>query len=1254
MSSVTGTHFSASHSQDSWEDNYDSMLLGNTQKIYGRNEEIEELENAFLRIRGVLATDDNQEGNPDKEEEEEDDDDDDDTDKNSNIHPPDNNMNHPLTSSLPRRKKKKKKTVVLSDTGFSEIVLLHGPSGTGKTKLVEAALRNYAPTHGGLLIGGKFDQLQMRGESFSALSAALSDLCDALLSTRPPAELHQLQQELLQELGSDVHTLQTLIPHLQFLLPNMKRKNSHSSHYHFPTNNYNEEEDDEDDENDNHNNEGVKIDKRNDDTTKTASSVVGKRETDENTDESSLSSSSSSQGVPESGKQAFTRLKQLCCAFLRMVSSPGQPLALFIDDLQWADPASLEMLQAIATFPSSKHILLIGAFRDDDETTTTQEESAATPRMNCKGFVRSLRDRAAESGISSSDLRLTVLEIGHLDVDGINKMVVALTGCEGDDDETEEFCRLVYQKTNGNAYFVDQFLELLQRNNMMYRENGTWRWNLERIQSETNVADNVVQLVAGKIESLPPDMQDALKLASFLGYRFQLRMLQLLWDQVPASGASGSSSNNNNSNSNNNSSSSSDMSVSDDYCQDSQGDGGTLGSMDAVKSQRGANLSDLLRQAVEYGLLERNGKHQYKFSHDRVQQCLFSMVKEGHERTWYHLQIGRVLSSTPSQSSPEKHPVYTPVKGSTLVVVVTDHLNLGSSLMKDAAERLQLVRWNLSASKWTLRQSAFGPSAEYLRRGLAILNQLQQEKSVDKWVTQYSLTLQVYSMLGHLEFCNGRYNDSNDVCKEILLRAKSLHDKLEAYGTMVRCLNFQKGRLQDAIQLGISVLALLGETLPKRPKVWHVVGELIKARKALRGLGDSDLLNLPHMQDKNKIAAVNVMRSMVGATFFDEDSKLYYALISLRLMTLMCRYGNTAWSPAIVAQYGGMEAAVGNIAGAKRFLFLSNSLIGKSKSKQARNRGLGVLHAMLSQWYQPYSVALHGTRQNYVLGMECGDFEYALYGANQYICIAMLSDMGLTQVENDVRIFCQQMQDFNLETILMITLPLWQAVLNLLGEAEKNDDDPAILSGEVMNQQDFEISLARGTHTLAKQVFVIFRARLAVYFGRWHQMEEMFAPFVAGRDKSLKGHFSNFEASFWEGYLSYKLYQRLGQRKYLRQARTTTRRLDDWVKEGVPDCVPPFMLLQAESVVAQDKQRNRLAEALQHYEDAVQAAKVLGVLQWEALFNERAYEVVSTVYNDPERAMYYLDRAALLYERWEAYGKVEHMKQSLRSRYFNR
>lgn len=1027
----------------------------------------------------------------------------------------------------------------------SEVVVLHGPSGSGKTKLVDAALRNYVTSNNGSFISGKFDQGQMIGESFSALSTALSDLCELLLSSLTEEEIATLRSSVRHVLGNEARVLTGLIPNLSYLLPEIK--------------------------------------------------VHLGSETEGPSSETEGPSS-----VPGGGKAAFTRLQQLCCSFLRVVATADKPVALFVDDVQWADEASLQIIRTLATHPETKHVLVVVAFRDDDLSASSK--SMKKHHQNAQEFVAAVQKEEVDELVAVNCIEI---EVGDLDGDSLNEMVSALLGAN--EEETRDLSELILLKTHGNPFFVEQYLDILQQKGLLKRSSDgdqSFCWDVAEIRSETDVSSNVAELVSKRIMLLAEPVQEVLKLAAMLGHRFHYNMLRTVVEGVlPRS----------------------------------------LTTDQSEVGDCSLSLPSILQSAVETGLLEAGLLFKFKFSHDRIQQCLLGMV-DNEEVNLLHLRIGRALRNLSSKHARKQKQKGSSsrlsVDESSALWLATDHLNLGSSEMSEMSEKLDLVQLNVQAGKHSLQQCDFRPSANYIEKALSLL----EEVSDQKWKDHYESTLEVASLLSYLHYCLGDEMKCNLHSRDVIDNAKCLYDKMDAYCNKVLSDCSHEDALVRGCQLGLSVLDMLGEGLPYKVRFWHIGRELMAARKGMRKIDHEAILHFPPMVDKNKLAAVKILQCLMFSVYHSEHHRSHFALMVLRLMNLTLQYGTTVWTPAIIAQYGGLEAVIGNLKVGRQLLTLSTKLIEESTSKKAQSRALAMQHGLLSQWFQGYPEAIEGFKQSHRLGMESGEFEFALHSASQYVSLAMFSTVHLTEIEQDTRVICQQMKEFNMQNMLIVALPMWQGMLNMMGEA---DGDPAKLTGEAMDEDEFVAKVEGGANTLAALVLTMIRLGTAAAFNRWVVVEELLPKLLKDKKKILNGHFSDFYATFLECVITLRLYGRNGLRKHRRRGRMAVKKLETWSRMGVVDCDATALAMRADLMMVTDRKHGRQSQiALELFHESMVSAQKLGMLQLEAYFNERLFELLSRAHQDRDQARPYLERAMEMYDSWGAYGKVDFLKRA--------
>jgi PAS domain S-box-containing protein len=216
--------------------------------------------------------------------------------------------------------------------------------------------------------------------------------------------------------------------------------------------------------------------------------------------------------VPELPPQeAQGRFQLVFRRFIGVFARPEHPLALFLDDLQWLDAATLDLLEDLLTRDDLRHLLLIGAYRDN-------EVSAKHP------LVRKL-DAIRQAGAAVEDIVLTPLW-----QDDICQLLVDSLHCEPE--RAAPLAKLVHEKTTGNPFFAIQFISTLAEEGLLSFGYGAgcWEWDLNRIHAK-GYTDNVVELMVGKLNRLPMDTQEALKQFGCMGNSAEFDMLAMAYEK---------------------------------------------------------------------------------------------------------------------------------------------------------------------------------------------------------------------------------------------------------------------------------------------------------------------------------------------------------------------------------------------------------------------------------------------------------------------------------------------------------------------------------------------------------------------------------------------------------------------------------------------------------------------------------------------------------------------------------------------------
>lgn len=304
--------------------------------------------------------------------------------------------------------------------------------------------------------------------------------------------------------------------------------------------------------------------------------------------------------VPEVGpKEAQGRFNDTVQKFVKAISTQSHPLVMFIDDLQWADPASLVLLKGLMTDQANQYFLLICAYRDN-------EVSPTHPFMM---MVEELKEEQQP---------INNILLSNLSLEHVNQLVSDALGYKSNND-VSELSQLIHKKTMGNAFFTTQALKAIYEDHLLIFDytKGKWNWDINKVEAR-NISDNVVELMANKIVKLNTHTQEVLRLAACIGNSFDLKTLSIICEKELLE---------------------------------------TLNQlMEAVKAGLILPLDDYYRIHQDELIHEvlKESKASFRFIHDRVQQAAYSLIAE-QRRKEVHLRIGNLLLHNTVDEELEEH-----------------------------------------------------------------------------------------------------------------------------------------------------------------------------------------------------------------------------------------------------------------------------------------------------------------------------------------------------------------------------------------------------------------------------------------------------------------------------------------------------------------------------------------------------------------------------------------------------------------------
>jgi PAS domain S-box-containing protein len=227
-------------------------------------------------------------------------------------------------------------------------------------------------------------------------------------------------------------------------------------------------------------------------------------------------------------QEAQNRFQMVFRCFLNVFARKEHPLALFLDDLQWLDVATLDLLEHLVSHPQVRHLQLIGAYRANE----------VGPSHPLRRTLEEIRKAAT-----------TVHEIvlAPLELDDLGRLISDALHCEPE--RARPLTKLVQEKTAGNPFFAIQFFIALADEGLLAFDPvaAAWQWNIDHIRAKS-YTDNVLDLLVGKLKRLSSTTQEALKQLACLGNVAPITTLALvlgktdeavhaaLWDAVRAAG----------------------------------------------------------------------------------------------------------------------------------------------------------------------------------------------------------------------------------------------------------------------------------------------------------------------------------------------------------------------------------------------------------------------------------------------------------------------------------------------------------------------------------------------------------------------------------------------------------------------------------------------------------------------------------------------------------------------------------------------
>ena len=540
------------------------------------------------------------------------------------------------------------------------------------------------------------------------------------------------------------------------------------------------------------------------------------------------------------------RFHQVLRRFVRACARADHPLTLFLDDVQWADPGSLALLELLTGDDEQGSLLVIVAVRDD-------ELDAHHPTQQCLDQLRTHAARAV-------DLRLASLRVADIEA-----LLVEALGASTTD--TRPLAELVVERTSGNPLFVRTFLQTAWDEGLLTaqrREPGglagerdpaiAWRWD-ELGLRHMHASESVGELLARRIRQLPATTRATLRTAACFGASFNLETVAAITGTTPE-----------------------------------------------------ATLADLYT-AADAGMILVRHDERWEFVHDRVREASHALLPPD-DRAATHLRIGEMLlATTPADRLNERiFAIVDQLEAGRTRIRDANQLALLAQLAEIAGLRAQNATAYATAVRYFRVGLDCLARLDELGSPLS-LDPPPSPPLVRAWREHYDLTLGLHRHLAVAEHLGDDPELALGRITTALAHARDAVDQVELFGLLV-FQHTMATRYEQALALGREALALLDIRLPEDPEAIDAAIATASAeqRERLGERPIAALVELPPMTRRDNRAAARLLATLVSAAYSAEPR--LFPLVALELVNLSLAHGTVPESSYGFAHHGTYVGAV--------------------------------------------------------------------------------------------------------------------------------------------------------------------------------------------------------------------------------------------------------------------------------------------------------------------------------------------------------
>ena len=776
--------------------------------------------------------------------------------------------------------------------------------------------------------------------------------------------------------------------------------------------------------------------------------------------------------------------------FIAAIANEKHPLVIFIDDLQWVDSASLGLIEQLAINEEIEHLFFIGSYRSNEIDDTHP-------------LVLSIEK------LEKKDIHFQTISIGNLIKNDVKRLVADTLN--SNPEQCIELTDIIYSKTGGNAFFVNQFLKSIHEQGLIRFElvedksqqikKGRWTWDIDELK-KLDFTDNVVDLMIRKINSLDEDVREVLKLASCIGDEFNLIVLEYI-NSYPIERI-------------------------------------VKALWKSLKEEL-IVLVDGWQQIPSFSNYSENGdriKIQYRFAHDKIRQAAYQLIPDN-KRNDVHLEIGKLLLKNISEQEIESH-----------VFDITYHLNKENEDKLDKEVKLNLVQLNFVAGRKAQQSSAPKTALNHYEVAIkyskilsltfedAYIRELYNEATQCAYLVGDYQKMEAYSAVVH-----ENSNSPLDIVKIVIVKMHALS---------------AQGKELEAIELGISIIRDLGIKLPLRPKKSHIARAYLHVKLLTQFKNYKQLEQYRPMKNEHMKAILDVFNNF-GTAAYHKLPELFPLLV-LTAVKIIIKHGNIVTAIPFYAGYGLLECALGNYDTGYIFGNMSLKQLESVKGAElVKARTYITYYTFINHWKQHIKFSVDKFLDGYHAALETGDNVIAASSLFMHTHVSFYIGENLdTLIQRAVK-FHDKINGLKQETYTRYNAIICNALLTIAGK----DDDLLPFKPNLPGSID---KLTDGNYDKTEIFHVYFFQLITDYLnGNYAEAYDNIAWLEATSDIAIATDLIPIY-KWYESLIIVELVKasRNNDKKFINRLKKNQKEMKGWSKHAPMNYLHKFQLIEAE------------------------------------------------------------------------------------------